>query len=502
MRLTMSILLGLSLVACRDTGKGGDDEPAPDGPAGALTVKDVQSDAMAPGTAVSLKGVIVTAIDTFGNRTGDFYVQDLAGGEYSGVKVFGAPLAQVAALNVGDLVNIANAEKEEFALMEDTSGRTVTELKPARGGMMSVTAVGTGDLPTPPTVDALAIGMLPTAAARDAEWEKWEGVPITVVNARQLSPIRTFGSNPGPDSSEFRITGDARVQSALAALPESAMTADCYASITGIGDYFFNWLVHPRETADLVGNGATCAAEEMGEAQCSDGIDNDGDGFVDCADFSCRGSASCVSTTTIAQIQTGQVTGPVTLEGVYVVALSFNRKNAWIATSLTAAPNEGLYLFQGNAQETPAFAADVVVGAKVNVSGVAVEANNNAIGDTLTRINTPAITVVAAPTGDPPVPVTGLQASALVVAATGEPYESVLVTLENVKVTVPGTNASFYVGELAQAGTAFLSDDDIFRLLDPVDTCYATITGIWTYNIFEDRYGLLPISTTPNGTCL
>ena len=91
--------------------------------------------------------MVVTAIDTFGNRTGDFFVQEPGGGEFSGIKVFGAPLDQVAALAVGDIVDITGAEKDEFALTSDMSGLKVTELKPVAGGTMTVTKMGTGHGP-------------------------------------------------------------------------------------------------------------------------------------------------------------------------------------------------------------------------------------------------------------------------------------------------------------------------------------------------------------------
>ena len=56
---------------------------------------------------LNLKGVVVTAIDTFGGKTGDFWVQEPDGGPFSGIQVFGAPLDQVAALQIGDIVDIS-----------------------------------------------------------------------------------------------------------------------------------------------------------------------------------------------------------------------------------------------------------------------------------------------------------------------------------------------------------------------------------------------------------
>jgi hypothetical protein len=65
---------------------------------------------------------------------------------------------------------------------------------------------------------------------------------------------------------------------------------------------------------------------------------------------------------------------------------------------------------------------------------------------------------------------------------------------------IPDPNAN-YVGELSQGGTVFLSDDDILRTTDALATCYKDITGIWTYQVFNNAYGLLPISVTLGGTC-
>src|SRR4051794_9358229 len=90
-------LLGLSLVAAcgrddksNNTIDAGGGSDSGSGSGGGLTVKDVQADSMKSGTAIELKGVIVTAIDGFGGKTGDFWVQDTDGGARSGVHVFGA----------------------------------------------------------------------------------------------------------------------------------------------------------------------------------------------------------------------------------------------------------------------------------------------------------------------------------------------------------------------------------------------------------------------------
>lgn len=500
---TLALLaLGLSLAACRNGGGGGDDgggddQPPIDTPSGHVRIQDVQNDSMPEGTVVSLRGVVVTAIDAYGGRTGDFWIQDPAGGPYSGVHVFGAPLDQVATLAIGDVVDIDGAEKDEFALSIDGSGRTVTELKPVTGGMMVITKRGTGMVLEPVVVDALAIGQKETQAERDAEWEKWEGVLITVNNITAFgSPFQISTSDP--TNRTVDVTGDLVLQSALADFPMGITADTCLASSTGVLDYFFDYLLYQRRTADVVMGGTACPPKENTPELCGDNIDNDGNTFKNCFDNNCIIPLdTCRPVTAIAAIQAAIPSPPgVELRDVYVTAVSFNRRDIWVSSSMTAAPNEGIYVRGATGTMVD---PSVVAGARVSVIGRALEFNNDAMGETLTQISKISVT-----NGDAPVavvPVTNQTAATLAEAATAEAHESVLVTLTNVKVTMQGNSGNFYVGELEQNGTKFLSDDDILRLTDPVNTCYASITGIWTYQIFENKYGLLPISRTPGGVC-
>lgn len=467
MRFTLFALLGLSLVACRDNGGDDDDTPNPDAPPGGdfVTIQQIQDDAMAVGTAVKLQNVVVSGIDEFGARTGDLWVQDPAGGPFSGIKVFGAPLDVVAGLQVGDVVTITNAEKDEFALMEDMSGNKVTEIKGAAGGAMAIQKTGTMTL-TPTTVDALAIEMLPTPAERDAEWEKWEGVLITATNIRQLTAVGPFGGG-AEDQQAFDATGGIEVQSLLTSLGANALVDTCYQGITGIGDYFFSYKLLPRDESELVTGGTGCSAQQLA---------------------------------TIEEVQTGVKTGVVAIDNVFVVAVSFNKKNLWVSHSLTAAPNEGIFIFKGGNQDLP---AEIVPGAKVNIRGRVKEHNNDAMGDTVTQIEgNPTIIFLEAPNGTV-APVTNQTAATLTVAATGEPFESVLVTLTNVKVTAVGNQQNFGVGQMQQGATTFVTDDDVIRLLPAeLDKCYASVTGIWSYSVFENAYSFLPLAAgTGTGTC-
>jgi len=526
--LVASVTLAVAVFACRDSGGGGGDDVDAPVTSDDVRIQDIQSSAITAGTAVTVKGVIVTVIDTYGGKTGDFWVQEPGGGEFSGVHVYGAELSDVGALAVGDLVDIEGAEKDEFAYMGmngsggDTSGRSVTELKPVAGGKMKVTKVSSGPVPAPQMVDALAIGMKATQAERDAEWEKWEGVLIKLTNVSATSSAACVGSACNDDTlNKFDATGGIVVESALApfpgympamgmtdAVPGDIARADCLAGVTGVVDYFFDYLLLNTSTAAIEKNGTGCpAAEGASHAVCSDNIDNDGNGFVDCMDNGCvLGDPACRAQTTIAAVQATTPMGYVELTDVYVTAIAFNKKNFWVSSSLASAANEGIYVFRGTGSGVPNLASNIVVGAKVSIIGKVIENNNDMMGSTVTQIQPLAVNFVAAPTAQP-VAVMGQTVASLLTDSTGEPYEGVLVTLTNVKVTTIGTDMNFYVSNLAQkvgtTDTNFKSDDDIYRMVAAnMGVCYSSITGIWSYSVFENAYIFLPRATAVSGNTI
>src|SRR4051812_25271634 len=88
--------LCLAVAACRGSSSGDDggDDAAVDGVnADDATIYDIQG-SLPVGTQVNIRGVLVTAIDNYGAKKGNIWVQEPAGGAYSGVLVFGAPLDQ------------------------------------------------------------------------------------------------------------------------------------------------------------------------------------------------------------------------------------------------------------------------------------------------------------------------------------------------------------------------------------------------------------------------
>ena len=379
----------LAAAACR----GSSSSNTPDAPNGNpdgtvntddVDIRDIQdpSDKIADmTTGLNVRGVVVTAIDNYGAKTGTFWVQEPSGTkEYSGILVFKADVSQVATLAIGDLVDITGAEKVKFALSSDTSGRKEVELEPPMGGAITVTKVGTGQVPDPAIVDALTIGQMSTQAAQDAEWRKWTGVLIQVSKVGVISSTKAVGgSMPDPTFQSFNVTGPLNVESSLAAFPTSGTPTpvgpqfgDCEATITGIGDYFFTWNLLPRSTAEVATGGTGCPAAETA-AECSDTIDNDANGHADCFDYSCMldatAQATCIKGVTVHDIDTtaadAPVGGGVKLATACVVAVDSAKQNLWIADAGQAAQDQGIEIFRGS--KAAALDATIIPGVNVSV---------------------------------------------------------------------------------------------------------------------------------------
>lgn len=468
--LSLAAIAALA-TACRDS--GGDDTAidatGPDSTTTGLTIQEIQSDAVVPGTPVDLRGKVVVAIDNFGDRKGNIFIAEEGGGEFSGVLVFGAPADQVAQLAIGDKIDVVGAEKVEFALATDTSGRTTTELQAPQGGALTVTKVGTGTVPEAHVIDAAALAAL-DQTARDAELEKWEGVLVRVNNVSVLRDLAQITSSMQDDCTfrDFQVTGPLSIDSSLAAIPAALpMTAecpatgetslvhvrDCLASVTGMGDYFFNWKILPRATGDIALNGTGCPVPQS---------------------------------PTVENVQAGAVPvgTVVSLDDVYVTAVAFNKKNLWVSDSLTAAPNNSIYVFRGSS--AAALSDEIVAGARVDVSGTVLEFDGLDGGDTITEIGTsPSVSFVSAPTG-PTVPFSGVSVATLLSIPSNESYESALVRLTGIRLTGAIPTAQPFQRQMTDGTTTFQSDDDIVRSMDAVGTCYSSITGVWQYNPFAD----------------
>src|SRR5580704_3955062 len=411
MRNTPVFVALLSLFfACRSSGDDNSDIDAPGSGGGFMTIQQVQDPSTAAGTAVSVQNVVVTAVDLFGTRTGDFWIEEPGGGPFSGVLVFppAAALTTVSSLVPGDIVTITGAEKDEFALTgsdADPTGRTDTELEQISGGMMSIMVTGSGAVPAPATIDLSMIGKLYDPAqgssngggsAFNAAWQMWEGVLVTATNVDAFGAPKKFGSG-GADQYDLDISGDAEMEGSLTDITQSGIGVDtCLATLTGVVDYFYNFLIYPRSAADFSTGGTCCVFENAanGSAYCTDGIDNDGNGSTDCADLGCEvGSnayvgTSCVGTgattcgcsaneatgagAAAVQAVTGTNKPAMILNSVVVTAVG--KSGFWVADNAVAATGHGTFVFTSSAP-----ASSVVIGATLTVQGLGEQFGSGAI---------------------------------------------------------------------------------------------------------------------------
>jgi hypothetical protein len=464
------------------------------GVSGDVTIYQVQdpSGVVSEGASVTLKNVVVTAVDDFGARVGGIYVQELGGGAFSGVFVFGAQGA--GTLHVGDVVTVEGGVKEEFICpvsscpTQDTTGRKLTEIGPPQGGTVTVTKTGTGALPTPPVVDPTLI------VTNDVEAEKWEGVPITLANVAALSAPRAVSTSAGADATfqGMTVTGPIDVQSSMVhlAIGDAAFAkGDCFASITGILDYFFDYHLQPRTEADFATGGTACPAAENSVALCTDQVDNDHNGFTDCQDLACRSvvGVDCTVETSIVDIQTGTVPAQtqVDLHNVVVTAVAKFRAagtttleaRIWVADSATAAVHNGILVFKPTISGTNDASIDnLVPGDIVNVTGPTKENfdETQINGGTLERVGT----------GPAPTPLV-VTTDLLATPAMAEPYEGVLLKVENLKVVSTNPDGAMDFGEwtVGTASAPLRIDDVMFKRPMPlaVGDCYSAITGPLSY---------------------
>ena len=500
------LALGCRGESSRDRGPGGGTGDGDgDGSGGAIvaTVYEVQSPEMPVDTAVTLREVVVTAVDNFGDRRGGIYVMEPEGGPRSGVFVY---LRESTGLQPGDVIDLENAVKTEFALStkEDcdrASDCTLTELSGASAeSPIAVIKVGEQRVPAPAIIDITALN--------DVEAEKWEGVLVALNNVRVFNKPRCVGSScSDPTLTESRVTGPFFVQSSLAPLAADGTELakdDCLTQVVGVMDYFFDYKVQmvSAERGDALTGGCLLPEVPVGEdlTVCSDGFDNDLNGFADCEDNTCRelATALCTTATTVVDVQNDLIEAGtlVRLEDVVVTARAFNGKSAWVQDPrLDAGARNGLLVFSNEVLPT-----EVAIGATVTLNGELVEfagTSGDAENESVTELKNVQFESVTA--GDP----TTTRITAVPVGElAAEDWEGVLVTVENVRITSVDTH-EFTVSD----GTGEILVDDVIARFDGekvVDRCLRQITGILDFNAFDQAFTLLMLNggvDDTEGTC-
>jgi len=190
------------------------------------TIQEIQQGMVAPGDLVLVEDVVVTTPWDFGGDT--YWVQDPAGGAYSGISVY-MPNAGAFVPSPGDVVTLCGEYDEFF----DQS-----QLQIAAEG--DVTAAGNGAVPAPEVLDAAEIGQDPPA-------EQWEGVLVTVEGVQVTTAADQFGQW---EVEGVLLTDDVFFD--MASWPSPAV-GDMFTSLTGVLTYSFErYKLAPRDEADIV----------------------------------------------------------------------------------------------------------------------------------------------------------------------------------------------------------------------------------------------------------
>ncbi len=204
---------------------------APDsGPAvGALTVYDLQDTTRPnyPGLdqVVRLANVTVTAVAD----NGSFWVQEAAGGEYSGVLIYKPMAVPETGVQAGDVVSLTGTLIEYFDL---------TEIQ-----LQTLDTAVPGTLPAPTTVAASDLANGSPAA------EAWEGVLVRVAGVTVLNDM----PDAPDDYGEWVVTGGLRIDDFLYTVEPRPTVGTNFTAIIGVHTYGFdNYKIEPRSAADII----------------------------------------------------------------------------------------------------------------------------------------------------------------------------------------------------------------------------------------------------------
>jgi len=198
----------------------GEGDPPPD-PTTA-TVVDIQTGVIAEGTEVTIAGAVVTSIQ----GSSGFFIQDLGGGEYSGVYVYSG--GDDLGVSPGDVITITAETTEYYEL---------TEL--VLNDAADVTLTGTDTVVADIVADA-------------KDWEVWEGCHITVPDLEATS---------APDEYGVTTLSNGLVIDDMIWFYHDEMdvaAGDSWASITGGLAYGYGaYSLNPSSSADFVAVGDT-----------------------------------------------------------------------------------------------------------------------------------------------------------------------------------------------------------------------------------------------------
>ena len=231
---------------------------------GGVSIFDIQMNNYDDGDMLTVDNAIVTSPLVPGDYPA-FFIQSAEGGAYSGLYVFMYDeVSEVYEPTVGDVISITGEYTEFYGN---------SQLKVTLPGDISVTGSG-GEV------------IITDITEEPDDWEPYESVMIRITDA-EIS-----------DASKLYEWG--AVQLGIGCWMDNvftdyeAETCASYASITGPLTYSFEkYSILPRTTSDLV-DYLGAESSDTCETDCADGIDNDGDGSIDCDDPNCASDEACL----------------------------------------------------------------------------------------------------------------------------------------------------------------------------------------------------------------
>jgi len=190
----------------------------------------MQTAGLADGSPVSLQNVVVTS--TMSIEAPGFFVQDVGGGEWSGVFVYtqavetaaGNPEPAALTVSIGDVLNLSGTSKEYH---------DQTQLVLAAAEDMEVVGTGASVADT-------------DLSAAPSDWEPYEGVLVT------LSDVGIIDVPDPAESEHAPVTNWGLSVADLLMLIEMT-EGTAYSSMTGIVTYSWElYRIAPRTAADIV----------------------------------------------------------------------------------------------------------------------------------------------------------------------------------------------------------------------------------------------------------
>jgi hypothetical protein len=238
---TESTSASTSTTVGTDPDAGSDTSSGTEGDGNVVTIYEIQDGTVAPGVDVVIVDVVVTGVRP---DTG-LFVQELEGGERSGIYVDTGSAIDLSALSVGDRVDV------EGTVREDDSGAladlTRIDARQRNGSVLPTGQVATA---TPITV-ALSVLGDPEAA------EAWEGVLVTVDEDEDVDVVdeNAFDEFAVGDGTDVVWVDDLlyNAYDQPGTFPNLTVGA-AFESVTGPLNYSFGlFKVAPRSAGDLAG---------------------------------------------------------------------------------------------------------------------------------------------------------------------------------------------------------------------------------------------------------